>query len=194
MDKTLKEWEQLVSQPLSIVGWTAAWSPINMARLNKSQASRLKQKQFRSTEAQQIELLNVLGDASCTSIEGLRLRVQAWQTRPMVDVTATLELVRGHDSVCLSRVDMAPTSPHVNLHWRQFRVPPEITGSHHHPFDLNARLGRQAFAPNDNLPLAMPLESEPASFHEFAVLVQNVFGIDGVADLPRPAWNRSLPL
>lgn len=194
MDRLLREWGEIWRGPKSIVGWANDWQEIKVARLTQAQATKKGTKPFRSSDAQQLEIVNLIGDANCVSIEGLRLRIQAWRERPLTDVTATLELVRGYESVCLARVDMRPTSPHVNVHWRRFKLVHEIEGSHVHPFDMNAKLGRDAFAPAGNLPVAVPLDPEPESFAEFVAMVEALFKIDGTAQLRGPDWNGRLPI
>lgn len=184
-------WREAAEKPKVIFDWPS-WEANEVVRLSKKQAGSLGHKPFRSSDAERLSLLAQLADVNGPSIEGLRLRLEAWANRPMCDLTATLELLDGAQWVCLSRVDVAPYGPHSNKDWRTLGIPPDITGSHFHAFSDNVKLGKGAFAPTGNLPAARPLGREPDSFREFVVVVGQIFNIDGSADLPCPEWQKGL--
>ena len=63
-----------------------------------------------------------------------------------------------------------------------------IEGHHVHRYADNAKIGRKAFAPYGNLPVAWPLEPIP-SFREFLRIVSREFHIDGVETFQSPDWS-----
>jgi hypothetical protein len=98
-------------------------------------------------------------------------------------VTATLEVEGGRSFVTIARVDAWPPDPHVNALARRDpvlrRLPRIIEGHHAHRFADNARLGRRAFAPHANLPVAAPVRGKLRSFRDFARIVGEEFRIEG---------------
>lgn len=131
-------------------------------------------------------------DESGAALEGAEVVLMMWRHRPLVDMTALLHVSHGGKFVCVSRVDACPEKPHINVLWRRFGCPPEIAGSHHHPFAQNASIGRKAFDPFGNLPVAYPLESEPEHLRDFLQVVEQAFKVEGLRILPPPPTQGSL--
>jgi hypothetical protein len=127
-------------------------------------------------------------------LEAVRLRLTVWPFRKEYDVTATLEVEGGRSFVTIARVDGWPPDPHVNgaakRHPALRHFPAIVEGHHVHRFLDNARLGRAAFAPMSNLPVAAPLGDALQSFRDFARTVEREFRIDGLSGLPPPDWQR----
>jgi len=71
-------------------------------------------------------------------------------------------------------------------------LPAKIDGSHVHRFADNARFGRIAFAPHDNLPVAAPLLDELISFRDFVRIVGAEFNIQGTDAISPPDWQSML--
>lgn len=89
------------------------------------------------------------------------------------------------------RLDWRPIDPHNNkgnagpdLAWTQ------IFGTHHHPWALNEHLRMEQAL--DDLPVAEPVEPEPATWAELLRVAAKVWKIDGLQDLPLPPWEPSL--
>ncbi|TIW62965.1 MAG: hypothetical protein E5V48_02565 [Mesorhizobium sp.] len=146
---------------------------------------------LRSHETDQFVLTSLLADDSGAAIEGLQLRVVVWKYRPQEDATALL-LVEDEGWTVISRIDCWPNAPHPNKHWKRLKEPAEIPGTHAHCCEDNAKLGRKAFKPYENLPSARAVDSEPQSFRDMMRLVEVYFNIDGAATLPPPDWQGSL--
>lgn len=182
-----QNWQKLLNEPKSIFDWPS-WEPIQIAYDNRDRANP----SLRSRVAERSQLLVQLSDEHGVSIEGVRVRVVAWVNRPMEDITVTFEVLNVQNWLCISRIDIQPTGPHTNQHWRKFNLNPDVNGSHIHSFEDNVKLGREAFAPLGNLPNALPLDEEPASFREICQLVTKVFRVEAFDSLPTPEWNGSL--
>lgn len=108
-------------------------------------------------------------------------------------MTATLEIPGGRSFVNIARVDAWPTAPHANVRARKLgglrHVPPIVDGHHVHRFSDNARLGKDAFAPQGNLPIAVPVEQPLRSFTDFLRIVTREFRIDGLDGIEPPeSW------
>jgi hypothetical protein len=67
-------------------------------------------------------------------------------------------------------------------------LPAKIDGSHVHRFLDNERLGRTAFAPYDNLPIAAPIQEDLESFRDFVRIMGTEFNIDGTDQIQAPDW------
>ncbi|MEC5322760.1 hypothetical protein [Aurantimonas sp. A3-2-R12] len=146
-------------------------------------------KPFKSVQAKRTVLLVTLSDETGTTIEGLRLRVTAWENRKMADITATLEVLEVEQWVCISRVDFLPPAPHGNKFWRRFQLAPEISGSHIHFCRDNARIGALAFSKAENLPNAAPIETEPQSFRDICRMLERSWNVDGLVGVKAPDWD-----
>jgi hypothetical protein len=140
----------------------------------------------------QFVLTVLLSDESGAAIEGLQLRIVVWRDRPNEDATALLIVEDGDGWTTISRLDCWPISPHENKFWRHLKEPPQVDGSHVHGCASNARFGRRAFKPYENLPSAMGVDSEPHSFRDMMRLVERLFNISGAAELPAPDWQQRL--
>jgi hypothetical protein len=148
--------------------------------------------ELKTTSAEKLRILVPLEEVGGVGLEGARLRVTAWAYHREREVTATLEVPSAR-MVTIGRVDAWPTAPHVNTAARGVsglrRVPPIVEGHHVHPFPLNAALGPGAFEPQQNLPLAVPVEGELRSFRDFLRTVAHEFRIDGIKDIDPPgSW------
>lgn len=191
MVRILEEWCDLLSQPKFIFGWPD-WEKIPIAQEDKVTALTAGRVPLRSQSAQRVEILTQLQDENAIALEGVRLRLAAWAERYMEDMTTTLEVLYLERWVCISRIDFIPYAAHANKHWRRFKLPAEVNGSHIHSCQNNAKLGLEAFTPRENLPVAMPLDQEPRSFREVLSVIEKEFGVSGLADLPPPEWNGRL--
>jgi hypothetical protein len=131
-----------------------------------------------------------LARRSGAGLEGVRLRLTAWPFRKEYDVTATLEVEGGRSFVTIGRVDAWPSDPHINSIARKHsalrHLPAQIDGHHVHRFGDNALLGRGAFAPMSNLPVAAPIEDRLQSFRDFLRIVGREFRIDGLSEFTPP--------
>lgn len=123
------------------------------------------------------------------TIEGLFLRITANRTLADREVMFQLEYrpQRGKgDSLC--RIDWRPLRSHrnPNVGPRSFRML-EMTGSHHHSFELNF-LRQTGQMRDGNLPLAEPLD-EPSNFSDLLAVVSEKFRILGLNEIPLPVWD-----
>lgn len=132
-------------------------------------------------------------DIDGVTMEGLWLRGQCIREIADRRVTFQLEwLAPGWRRGAVARLDWRPESPHGNknigpAHLRLM----VIEGSHHHPFALNWPLGFQRMF-GENLPIAKPLDVEPASFRDLTVLAGRLFNIQGMEAFPVPPWEPRL--
>jgi hypothetical protein len=112
--------------------------------------------------------------------------------RKEYDVTATLEVEGGRNFITIARVDCWPADPHINTLVRRYpalrHLSNKIEGHHIHRFVDNARLGRRAFAPTANLPVAAPIEDKVESFRDFARIVEAEFRVEGLSSFTPPDW------
>ncbi|WP_210486616.1 hypothetical protein [Microvirga antarctica] len=184
-------WQAFVKKPKTVFGWPD-WDEGKLSRESKKDAQRAGRQPFYSEDAERLTLRVLLDDGSGAAIEGAGVRIMVWKHHLLRDMTAILEISHEGKSLCISRVDVAPTSPHANKHWRRFNCLPEIAGSHHHPFYENALLGRQAFPPEGNLQVAVPIDEEPQSFRDFMKVVGTAFNVQGLEDLRRPPVQESM--
>jgi hypothetical protein len=88
----------------------------------------------------------------------------------------------------ICRMEWKPFNGHNNRglgpkEWR-FR---EIVGSHHHPFHLNWEASEKAVR-RGQLPIAIPLEPDPANFREFLALIGKEFRIKNIQCISAPPW------
>jgi len=187
----LEKWRYLVEQHKTIFGWPS-WRTQKIVRETPTSAMAAGRQRLNSAVAERTELLLQVMDENDISIEIVRIRIQAWTQRPMEDITATFEVLHQERWVCISRIDFSPPTPHPNIHWRKYRLPPEVNGSHIHLYADNAKIGDEAFKPAANLPNASPLESEPKSFRDVVKEIERHFHISGLGELPPPDWNGRL--
>jgi hypothetical protein len=130
--------------------------------------------------------------ASGASLEGVEVVILMWRYRQMEDMTALFNVSYESKPVCISRVDVRPASPHANAFWRQFKCPPQIDGSHVHPYAQNMALKSKAFDPKGNLPVAFPLSEEPQHLKDFLRAAELAFNVEGLTMLPPPPTHGSL--
>jgi hypothetical protein len=157
----------------------------------------LSRDELHTSAAETIEIVIPLADDSGVGIEGARLRIVAWPFRRHYDVTSTLEVTGGRSTVTIARIDAWPPDPHLNIMARRHsalsHLPPIVDGSHVHRFLDNERLGRVAFAPYDNLPVAAPIpDTDLGSFRDFVRIVGIEFNIDGTGGIAAPDWQTML--
>ncbi|MBY0364342.1 MAG: hypothetical protein K2X45_20740 [Phreatobacter sp.] len=161
----------------------------------KAQAGARDQ-HLRTSAGETVRVVISLKEKNGPGLEGVRLRLVAWPFIREHEVTATLEVAGGRNGVTIARVDAWPADPHSN---NRARANPElrhlvglIEGHHVHRFDDNARLGRSAFPPSANLPIARPIDGGIRSFRQFLAVVEREFLIEGIADFPPPPQWSSL--
>lgn len=102
--------------------------------------------------------------------------------RPFFGLTALLFANISGERIHLSRIEFDPENPfkpHRNRP-NNFDAPPMVRGPHYHPFDQNCALGAEALGLGLDLPLAFPLETEPANFNEALELIRQEFIIPGL--------------
>jgi hypothetical protein len=187
----LNEWGALAEGAKTLFSWPD-WQSRRVYRESKKSAQVAGRLPFQSRETERYQLHVLLADTSGASIEGAALRIMVWRHRPMQDMTATLEATHQMKPVCLARLDVAPSGVHINRFWRRFKCPPTIEGSHFHPFEQNALVGRSAFDPSENLPVAVPVDPEPQSFRDFVKVIGSVFNISETEKLPTPPAQESM--
>jgi hypothetical protein len=122
-------------------------------------------------------------------VEGLLFRAIARTHMPDEMVTFQVEYhppMKVGGPLC--RIEWRPLSGHNNKglgpkEWRH----KNITGCHHHSFDLNHR-----YAPNEMLkgvlPIALPLEVSPVNFSALLDFAKKELGIDNIEWLGVPPW------
>jgi hypothetical protein len=97
-----------------------------------------------------------LGEVGGLGLEGVFLRLTALAYRREFNVTATLEVPGRRSWITIARVDGWPPAPHANIQVRRHPalrgLRAMVEGHHVHRFADNARLGRKAFEPTQNLP------------------------------------------
>jgi hypothetical protein len=175
----VSNWVGIAKMPKAIFGWPS-W-----------EISSSNRKTDGANESDQMVLTALLADQNGAGLEGVELRIVVWRNRSMEDVTALLQ-IENDGWIPIARLDSWPYSPHTNRHWKQLKQMPTVEGSHvHHCWD-NAKLGRKAFGPYQNLPSAVPVDSEPNSFRDMLKLVEVHFNIVGASKLPAPEWQERL--
>jgi hypothetical protein len=182
-----EHWRTIASMAKEPLGWPV-WPEIELPKPRTAQTrADLVTKTAECTRIV-IPLARVDGEG----IEGVRLRITAWPFRRQYDVTATLEVEGGRSFVTIARLDAWPPDGHLNGVSRQHRnllnVPAEVIGDHVHRFEDNATLGRSAFAPHGNLPIARAIDKPITSFKQFLATVELEFNISGLRDWPSPQW------
>jgi hypothetical protein len=86
------------------------------------------------------------------------------------------------------RVDVGRRRPSVNSAYRDHSGARNLQRGCHLPFAMIGP-GRYAFEPQQNLPLAVPVEGELRSFRDFLRTVAHEFRIDGIKDIDPPgSW------
>jgi hypothetical protein len=181
-----QHWAEIALMAKELFGWSE-WPVIQPPRPRSPLAPPGT---LNTNAAETANLVVPLARASGEGLEGVRLRITAWPFRRQQDVTATLELLGGRSFVTIARLDAWPMDPHTNSrpNAKLAGVPTSIDGHHIHRFDDNAKLGKAAFAPHGNLPIARSAAGTIDSFRQFLAMVSIEFRIDGISDLPPPAW------
>lgn len=146
----------------------------------------------------QINLVTAL-EIDGATVMGLRFRIRCSREYSNRNVTFQIEfLFKGFKLVPVTRLDWRPFNLHQNSNigpaeWRLCRLP----GSHLHGFQDNfdwmmaSGLSAPDFA-EKNLPIAVPLDTEPATFEGVAVEAGRLFNIQGLAAVPAPPWEPRL--
>jgi hypothetical protein len=182
-------WRRIAEQQKTILGWPA-WSEVEP--LPTGHRVVTLRGDLHTAAAETTEAVIQLGDQSGIGLEGVRLRLVAWAFRRLHEVTATLEVEGGRSFVTIARVDAWPADPHMNITARRHpalrHLPPTIDESHVHRFAENARLGRSAFGPEGNLPVAAPIPHDLRSFRDFLRTVSAEFRVDGLDEFDPPDW------
>ena len=127
--------------------------------------------------------------------EGLDFRGKAGGSNPNQQVMFQLDYKPiGFTVGPLCRFDWRPQYPHVNI----MKGPPDLKGrrfgfyeTHFHDFELNW-LVKEKRMRRDNLPIARPVEKDPETFEELTIVVERLFNIEGITDIPRPLWQPKL--
>lgn len=177
----VERWVQLAAMKKQIFGWPD-WQ---LSSPRQRKAGEV------ATHADQFFLSVLLCNESGASIEGLELRIVVWRDRPNEDATALLQ-TEDDGWLAICRLDCWPPSPHENKDWRRLGCAPHIEDSHVHLCVDNAKLGRKAFKPHQNLPVAVPVNETPHSWRDMMGLVEYYFNVDGAAQLPPPDWQGRL--
>lgn len=185
------EWRTIAETSKVIVSWPV-WRDPPAA---EPAARELSKDKLHTRAAETTEFVVPLGEKDGPGLEGVRLRVSAWAYERERDVTANLEVSGGRSFVTIARVDAWPSDPHVNTRWRDHpkgrHLPGIIDGHHVHRFADNAPLGRPAFGPLGNLPIAVPVGGGIRSFRDFLRTVSAEFRIAGLDDIDTPeGWRR----
>ncbi len=193
LDPVPEFWRQAAEIEKSLLEWPSWPAPEGVPHGARVPASR---GQLHTVAGETISTVVSLKEKSGPGLEGVRLRLTAWAFRRDVDVTATLE-VPDNRFVTIARVDAWPSDRHANTRARRLpalRHLPAIIEDHHvHRFADNARLGRGAFAPHGNLPVAAPIDQQLRSFRDFVRIVAAEFRINDLDDIDPPeSWRMLL--
>lgn len=185
------EWSRIAERQKTIFDWSE-WSDVVQPLPNSLPPKR---EELNTRAAETTDLILQLAHDQGVSIEGARLRIKAFAYRREHELTATLEVAGGRNRVTISRVDAWPSAPHRNYKARQHgalrHLPPMVDGHHVHRFKDNAKLGRSAFLPTENLPAAVLVDERLVSFRDFLRVVASEFGIaaDDIDKIqPPPTW------
>jgi hypothetical protein len=185
------EWQAIAETPKEMLTWPS-WPDVDPPPTGRRVVTR--RGQLRTNAGQTVCVVVPLARCGGGGLEGVRLRLTAWPFRKEYDVTATLEVEGGRSFVTIARVDAWPPDPHINSVARRHpglrHLPAEIDGHHVHRFADNVLLGRGAFAPVSNLPVAAPLVDRLQSFRDFLRIVEREFRIDGLSEFTPPGWQR----
>ena len=188
-DALPESWRHAAESEKSLLEWPP-WS--TEASVQRAPAGRDR---LHTTAGERAFVVIPLREKSGPGLEGVRLRLTVWAFRRESDVTATLE-VPDHRFVTIARVDAWPSDPHPNTRARKVpalrHLPRMVEGHHVHRFADNARLGREAFRPPANLPVAAPIDQQLRSFRDFVRCVAAEFRIDGLDDFDPPDTWRML--
>src|SRR5262249_55075209 len=153
-------WRHIADVRKTMLQWPT-WSEVDPPSPARGASRR---GDIHTTAAESIYAVVPLGETGGPGLEGVRLRLTAWPFQREYDVTATLEAPGGRAFVNIARLDAWPPDPHINTRARRHPVlrhlPREIDTHHVHRFLDNARLGRKAFAPEGNLPIAAPIDGQ----------------------------------
>ena len=182
-----EHWREIATVAKEPIGWPT-WPEIVLPKPRPKTASR---NDLNTGAGNTTQIILPLARLSGEGIEGARIRITAWPFRRQFDVTATMEAPGGRSFVTIARLDAWPPDPHENVsrpHRQMLGVPAQVIGHHIHRFEDNARVGREAFAPFGNLPIARPIEGPIDSFRQFLDMVGKEFRIEGLADWPPPEW------
>jgi hypothetical protein len=186
-------WRSIAEQHKTFLGWPSWSAPPRLGTGTKGKASP---RNLRTTAAETTEAIVQLADASGVGLEGVRLCLVAWAFRMQREVTATLEVPGGRSFVTIARVDAWPDDPHLNVQARKHsalrHLPAIVDGCHVHRFADNSILGRAAFGPVGNLPVAAPLPTRLQSFRDFLRTVAVEFVIEGIEMFDSPDWGELL--
>lgn len=179
-----------MEQPKSLFSWPT-WQVQKISRTQYQTDGDRGRRLVSSRVAERTQLLMQLMDDVGVSLEGVRVRIEAWTQRPMEDLTATFEVLDVDRWLCISRIDFCPPSPHTNIHWRRCGLLPEVQGSHYHSIEDNLKLGADAFTRIANLTNARPLATEPQSFRDVVREIALNFHISDLS-LDPPDWTGRL--
>ena len=140
-----------------------------------------------------LEILFAL-DRNGVTEAGMALRLTALADLPDCGVMAQLEYEPpGRKRTPVQRLDWRPLHNHNNNghgpNTLKFFLQ---TGTHLHDFQENKKLGERAFQPNDNLPVAIPQDPEPASFDDLLAFLRDRFNITNAKEVPTPPWTPRL--
>ena len=185
-DDELGEWQHIVDVRKTMLQWPT-WTEVDPPVRGGGRRGDVH-----TAAAESIRIVVQLCETDGPGLEGARLRLVAWPFRREYDLTATLEVPEGGSFVTITRLDAWPADPHVNTRARSHpalrHLPHRIDSHHVHRFADNAKLGRKAF--QDNLPVAVPVESELRSFRDFARIIGQEFNIEGTDQIePPPDWH-----
>lgn len=132
-------------------------------------------------------------EVSGIAVEGLSLRGRARKSLADREVIFQLEyhtadVVGG--PIC--RIEWRPLNMHnnKNIGPKEFRNI-ILDGSHHHRFDLNWQRSEAAVLRGE-LPIAVPLNNEPANFRALLAIVGEEFRIRRIQSIPVPPWEPSM--
>jgi hypothetical protein len=185
------EWHKIAEQSKKIFDWSE-WSDVAQPTFKTASPKR---EALNTNMGEKTDLIRQLADNQGVSILGAQLRINAFAYRREFELTATLEATGGRNGVTIARVDAWPSAPHSNYKARKHgalrHLPRLIHGHHAHRFPDNAKLGRKAFTPSENLPAAVAIDGRLTSFRDFLSVVASEFGIDADdmdAIQPPPTW------
>jgi hypothetical protein len=132
-------------------------------------------------------------EANGVILEGLSLRCTARRSLADRQVMFQLEY---HEATILGgpvcRIEWRPLSGHNNKGYGPKELRHVLqNGTHHHRFDLNWERSPDAVLRGD-LPIAVPIQDDPANFRALLALVGKEFRINKIQVVTVPPWQPSM--
>jgi hypothetical protein len=135
------------------------------------------------------EILFALDDLSGATIDGARVRLKAIDDLPEQAVMVQLEYPQSdRRDHAIDRINWKPIHDHCNQGKgpEEYRFIP-FEGTHRHAFDLNW-LPEEGRLLVKNLPVALPVRPDPATYQELLEFAGECFRINNLTAIEPPPW------